>query len=156
MIHLIQIHMAHAAAACKGDAATAALASTAVVAGAPPPPAADRFRNSMQSSTASLRYESVYATEAAGLTRAAALDGVAVTDVAARRRVPGAPPHFVVVVAAVDVADSMASRSTTSRTRSSIDTCVAAAPRRDLRPPLPPRSLGMHVTVASFKCRGSA
>jgi len=108
----------------------------------------------MQSSTTSLRYESVYATDAAGLTRAAALEGVAVAAaVAVRRRVPGAP---LAVVVAVDAADNIASRSTTSRTRSSMDTCcVAAAPRRDRRPP-PPRSLGMQVTVASFRLRGSA
>jgi hypothetical protein len=60
------------------------------------------------------------------------------------------------VVVAVDATDSIARRSMTSRTRSSIDTCVAAAPRRDRRPPPPPRSLGMHVTVASFRFRGSA
>jgi hypothetical protein len=154
MIHLTLNHMAHAAVACKGDAAV--LASTSAVAGAPP--AADRFRNSMQSSTASLRYESVYATDAAGLTRAAALDGVAVADadavVAVRRSVPGAP--CLAVVVAADAADTIASRSTTSRTRSSMDTCVAAAPRRDRRPPPPPRSLGMQVTVASFRFRGSA
>jgi hypothetical protein len=155
MIHLVLTHMARAAGACKGDAAAAVVVASTALAGTTTP-AADRLRNSIQSSTASLRYESVYATDAAGLTRAAAVDR-AVAAAGLRRRVvvTGAPP--LVVVAVDDAADSIAKRSTTSRTRSSTDTCVAAAaPRRGRRrPPAPPCSLGMQVTVASFRFRGS-
>jgi hypothetical protein len=113
-------------------------------------PAADRLRNSMQSSTASLGYESEY-------------DGLMRTD-AALVGAPGAvvcccwrraPPAL-----GDAAADSIASRSRTSRTRSITDTDdvgAGGAPpccRGRRRTLLPPRSLGMHVTV--FALRGSA
>lgn len=155
--------MAHA---CKGDGEF--ITPTAGDAGAPPTPtpAADLFKNSMHSSTASLRYESAYA-GAAGLIRTAAerLD-VAAADLPGDVLIGvavcccgGRAPCFVVV----DAADSIASLSTTSRTRSSTDddTGGAAPPPEEaarrcrLAPsPPPPRSLGMHVTVVALS--GSA
>jgi hypothetical protein len=129
------------------DSGTAAAGTGA----AAPAPAADLLRNSMQSSTASLGYESEYE----GLMRTdAALDGApgAVVVCCCWRR----PAPALGDVAA----DSIASRRRTSRTRSITDTDDAGAGgapaccRGLRRTPPPPRSLGMHVTV--FALRGSA
>ncbi|KAF0894116.1 hypothetical protein E2562_034684 [Oryza meyeriana var. granulata] len=147
--------MAHAAVACKGDGEFMAAAGLLPT----PTPAADLFKNSMHSSTASLRYESAYAVEGLILTAAARLDVATAAD---------RPGDVLIAVGVcccccgrapfVDAADSIASLSTTSRTRSNTDTGAApaeeAAALRGRRAPPPPRSLGMHVTVVAL--RGSA
>ncbi|KQJ81626.2 hypothetical protein BRADI_5g01863v3 [Brachypodium distachyon] len=142
------------------------------------PPAAERLRNSMQSSTASLRYESAYAGDGLAMRTDAVRDGLMRTDAAldgalaacgccccgCRRAALQAGDEED------DTADSIASRRSASRTRSITDDdddddavggagagappCFRGARRRAPPLPPPPRSLGMHVGMSAL--RGSA
>jgi hypothetical protein len=111
------------------------------------PSAEDRLRNSMQSSTASFRMESsrrqVTATAASeSPCRLAARGYEALDDLPL-------PVLLVRCTEALDTAESMMSRSTTSRMRSSSETDAAGRAVGARQPP-PRTRRGMHVAVAAF------